>query len=150
MFPSACSFIVLVTTVSLHVSAYMAIFMCVGYFIFICLKDSVSLLFSVFFSRGHTQHVSICVVETCSETVRTNTIKLHADGNITCNTYWTIQCSRMLKYSKRKHRLTSDLVKLQISSLKKFKMFPTTRMICSEKRVAPDNRGFLSGLNVSK
>jgi hypothetical protein len=29
---------------SLHVSAYMAIFRCVGYFIFICLKDSASLL----------------------------------------------------------------------------------------------------------
>jgi hypothetical protein len=34
---------------SLHVSAYMAIFMCVGYFIFICLKDSVSMHFSAFF-----------------------------------------------------------------------------------------------------
>jgi hypothetical protein len=33
---------------SLHVSAYMAIFMCVGYFIFICLKDSASLLFCLF------------------------------------------------------------------------------------------------------
>jgi hypothetical protein len=31
MFPSACNFIVLVFTVSLHVSAYMAIFKCVGY-----------------------------------------------------------------------------------------------------------------------
>jgi hypothetical protein len=29
----------------------------------------------------------------------TSTIKLHADGNITCKTHWTIQCSRMLKYS---------------------------------------------------
>jgi hypothetical protein len=28
-----------------------------------------------------------------------NTIKLHADENITCNNHWTIQCSRMLKYS---------------------------------------------------
>jgi hypothetical protein len=45
MFPSACSFIVLVFTVSLHVSAYMAIFKCVGYFVFICLKDSASLRF---------------------------------------------------------------------------------------------------------
>jgi hypothetical protein len=44
---------------SLHVSAYMAIFKCVGYFIFICLKDSASLLFSAFFSRGLTLHVSI-------------------------------------------------------------------------------------------
>jgi hypothetical protein len=25
--------------------------------------------------------------ETCSETVKTNTIKLHADGNIACNTH---------------------------------------------------------------
>jgi hypothetical protein len=31
--------------------------------------------------------------------VKTNTIKLHADGDITCNTHWTTQCSRMLKYS---------------------------------------------------
>jgi hypothetical protein len=51
MLSSACSFIVLVSTVfQLHVSAYMAIFKCVGYFIFICLKDSASLLF---FSCGH-------------------------------------------------------------------------------------------------
>jgi hypothetical protein len=35
---------------TLHVSAYMAIFKCVGYFIFICLKDSASLLcFRLFF-----------------------------------------------------------------------------------------------------
>jgi hypothetical protein len=39
------------------------------------------------------------LAETCSQTVKTNTIKLHADGNITCNTLWTIQCSRMLKYN---------------------------------------------------
>jgi hypothetical protein len=31
--------------------------------------------------------------------VKINTIKLHADGNITCNIHWTIQCSRKLKYS---------------------------------------------------
>jgi hypothetical protein len=34
MVPSACSFIVLVLTVSLHISAYMAIFRRVGYFNF--------------------------------------------------------------------------------------------------------------------
>jgi hypothetical protein len=28
-----------------------------------------------------------------------HTTKLLADGNITCSTHWTIQCSRMLKYS---------------------------------------------------
>jgi hypothetical protein len=46
---------------SLHVLANMAIFKCVGYFIFICLKDSTSLLFLffAFFSHGHTLHVSI-------------------------------------------------------------------------------------------
>jgi hypothetical protein len=43
---------------SLHVSAYMAIFRCVGYFIFICLKDSASLLFSAFFfSRSSRFHL---------------------------------------------------------------------------------------------
>jgi hypothetical protein len=46
---------------SLHVSAYMAIFRCVGYSIFMCLKDSASLLFLYLFSRGHTLHVFICV-----------------------------------------------------------------------------------------
>jgi hypothetical protein len=56
MFPSACSFIVLVFTVSLHVSAYVAIFTCIGYFIFICLKDSASLFFLPFF---HV--VTLCV-----------------------------------------------------------------------------------------
>jgi hypothetical protein len=43
MFTSASSCILLVFIVSLHVSAYMAIFKCVGYFICICLKDSASL-----------------------------------------------------------------------------------------------------------
>jgi hypothetical protein len=56
-------FIALFFTVSLHVSAYMAIFKCVGNFIFICLKDSALL------------------------TVKTNIIKLHADRNITCKTH---------------------------------------------------------------
>jgi hypothetical protein len=49
---------------SLYVSAYMAIFMCVGYFIFNCLKDSASLVSFFFFlpfSPDHTLHVSICV-----------------------------------------------------------------------------------------
>jgi hypothetical protein len=47
---------------SLHLSAYMAIFKCIGYFIFVCLKDSASLLFFLpFFPRGHTLRVSICV-----------------------------------------------------------------------------------------
>jgi hypothetical protein len=31
--------------------------------------------------------------------VTTNTIKLHADGDITCKTRWTVQCGKMLKYS---------------------------------------------------
>jgi hypothetical protein len=34
-----------------------------------------------------------------------HTIKLHAGGNITCKTHWTIQCSRMIKYSNIKIRL---------------------------------------------
>jgi hypothetical protein len=66
MFPSACSFIVLVFTVSLHVSAYMAIFRCVGYFIFICLKDSASLLFFLpFFQVVTLCMFSICVLFLC-------------------------------------------------------------------------------------
>jgi WD40 repeat protein len=39
----------------------------------------------------------------CSSIVLVFTVlhsaQLHADGNITCNTHWAIQCSRMLKYS---------------------------------------------------
>jgi hypothetical protein len=34
---------------TLHVSAYMAIFRCVGYFYFICLKESASRVFCLFF-----------------------------------------------------------------------------------------------------
>jgi hypothetical protein len=56
--------------ISLHVSAYLSIFRCVGYFIFICLKDSASLLF---FSRGHTLHVSICVFPVLQATRQTHT-----------------------------------------------------------------------------
>jgi hypothetical protein len=42
--------------------------------------------FSVlFFSRGHTLHVSICGAA-MKDSENQNTIKLHADGNITCNT----------------------------------------------------------------
>jgi hypothetical protein len=50
MLPSACSFIVDVSRhcLTLHVSAYMAIFMCVGYFIFIFLNESASLVFCLF------------------------------------------------------------------------------------------------------
>jgi membrane associated rhomboid family serine protease len=45
-----------------HVSANMAIFRCVGYFYFHCLKESALLFFFLpFLSRGHTLHVSICV-----------------------------------------------------------------------------------------
>jgi hypothetical protein len=46
-------------SLSLHVSAYMANIKCVGYFIFICLKDSASLLFFFlpFFPRCHPLHI---------------------------------------------------------------------------------------------
>jgi hypothetical protein len=58
MFPSSCSFIVSVFTVSLYVSAYMAIFKCVGYFIFINLT---SLLFSAFFfTWSHSACFHLC------------------------------------------------------------------------------------------
>jgi hypothetical protein len=45
---------------SLHVSVYMVIFRCVGYFIFICLKNSASLLlFSLLASKQtHTQETT--------------------------------------------------------------------------------------------
>jgi threonine/homoserine/homoserine lactone efflux protein len=48
-------YFMLVSTVSLHVSAYMAIFRCVGYFIFICLKYSASLLKERANRQTHTQ-----------------------------------------------------------------------------------------------
>jgi hypothetical protein len=67
MLPSACSFIVDVSLsyiqlslFTLHVSAYMAIFMCVGCFIFVFLKESASL---VLLARDHTLHVfHLCFV----------------------------------------------------------------------------------------
>jgi hypothetical protein len=81
MLPSACSFIVDVSChcITLHVSAYMAIFRCVGY------------------------------IPTKYETVTTNIYnKAASRRNITCKTHWTIQCSRMLKYSiKRKDTFSS-------------------------------------------
>jgi hypothetical protein len=45
---------------SLHVSAYMVIFKCVGYFYFQIPKGFCCFFFA-FFSRGHTLHISICV-----------------------------------------------------------------------------------------
>jgi hypothetical protein len=56
---------------TLHVSAYMAIFRCLGYFIFICLKESASLFLFAFFSCGHTLHVSICVFLCCFSLLET-------------------------------------------------------------------------------
>jgi hypothetical protein len=41
--------------------------------------------------------------------MKTSKIKLHADGNITCKTHWTIQSIRMLKYSIRVILLFSSL-----------------------------------------
>jgi hypothetical protein len=47
-----------------HVSAYMAIFMCVEYFYFHMPQGfCFAAFFSAFFSRGHTLHVSICAYE---------------------------------------------------------------------------------------
>jgi hypothetical protein len=51
MFKGSCFavfFVFCFHCLSLHVSVYMAIFKCVGYFIFICLKDPVSLGFLCF------------------------------------------------------------------------------------------------------
>jgi hypothetical protein len=129
MFPSVCIFIVLVVTVSLHVSTFMAIFRCVGYVFSYALRILLRCFLLLFLV--HTLHVfhlwprgkegrepkkatksseaeSFNILHTwrwpCRpkhvvRQWRTNTIKLHADRNITCNTHWTMQCSRMLKYS---------------------------------------------------
>jgi hypothetical protein len=91
MLPSACSFIVDVSChcltfscrcFTLHVSAYMAIFRCVGYFYF---------------------HIAegICFAGFCLFCTWSHFARFHLWGglNITCKTHWTIQCSRMLKYS---------------------------------------------------
>jgi hypothetical protein len=59
-----------------------AIFRCVGYFIFICLKDSASLLFSAFFfSRGHALRVSICVFPEQTNNKEKASTQTHAQGN---------------------------------------------------------------------
>jgi hypothetical protein len=69
--PSACSFIVDVSChcftfschcFTLHVSAYMAIFRCVGYFYFHIPEGICFAGFAFFFALGHTLHVSICGV----------------------------------------------------------------------------------------
>jgi hypothetical protein len=52
----------LVSLFTLHVSAYVAIFRCVGCFISIFLKESASL---VLLACGYTLHVSICVFLFC-------------------------------------------------------------------------------------
>jgi hypothetical protein len=51
--PSACSFIVLVVTVLHYMFRPMAIFMCVGYFYFIRLKESASMVLWLIFASGH-------------------------------------------------------------------------------------------------
>jgi hypothetical protein len=51
MFPSTCRFIVLVFTVSLHVSDYMAIFKCVAYFFHVLEGFCFAALFPLPFSR---------------------------------------------------------------------------------------------------
>jgi hypothetical protein len=59
MFPSACSFIVLIFTVFHYCFGLHDHLQVCRIFIFICLKDSASLLFfwfAAFFSRGHTLH----------------------------------------------------------------------------------------------
>jgi hypothetical protein len=137
MLPSACSFFVEVSChcFTLHVSAYMAIFKCVGCYYshvlegtcfdgFFCILHVVTLCtwlcfcrFSYVFScsifpfyfavpcvRVYLLVFLCCLfgaAETCSvkQWQLTSTIKLHADGNITYKTHWTVQCSRMLKYS---------------------------------------------------
>jgi hypothetical protein len=87
----------------------------VGCFIFICLKESASLLFSAFFTWSHSACFHLCFVlalfsfvnfvvslrvclSACSFFV-VCLFCLHADGTITCTTHWTIQCIRRLKYS---------------------------------------------------
>jgi hypothetical protein len=67
MLPSACSFIVdglafCCRCSTLHVSAYMAIFRCVGCFTFIFLKESASLLLLPFLARAYTMQFLICVL----------------------------------------------------------------------------------------
>jgi Na+/melibiose symporter-like transporter len=63
MFPSACSFIYVgFHCLSLHISAYMAIFRCVGYFYFHIFKDSASLSF---FHVVTLCMFSICVLFLC-------------------------------------------------------------------------------------
>jgi hypothetical protein len=99
MFPSACSFIVLVFIISLHVSAYMAIFKSVGYFIFICLKDSASLFFLLFFTWSHSACFNLCLFSVFFRCFCCFLACVCLLALSFCNAQWTIQCSRMLKYS---------------------------------------------------
>jgi hypothetical protein len=88
MFPSACSYIVCWFPLSFttcfglhgHLQAYKILHI---------FKGSASLLEDGHVGRKHV----------VKDSGNQHTIKLHAGGNITCNTHWTIQCSRVLKYS---------------------------------------------------
>jgi hypothetical protein len=123
MIPSACSFIVLVFTVSLHVSVYMAIFKC-GIFYSHMLKGfCFAATFCIFLhvvtlcmfpSMGWVKYevllliiiydiflTVICVFYLLVFFSKFSFVTF--DGNITCNTHWTIQCRRMLKYSIKKY-----------------------------------------------
>jgi hypothetical protein len=114
-------FFLLVFTVSLHVSAYMAIFRCVGYFIFICLKDLLRCFFLSFFSRGHTLHVSICFLYLlqADKHTRKETTKItkenrgkNTTGNMQSKTTWKKkaekQRSRILQAYENKISYTPE------------------------------------------
>jgi hypothetical protein len=84
-------------------------------FYFCMLEGFCFAAFFCFFSHGDTLHVSICVFSVLFSFV-IFVVFLHVclsacfffvvclfcqtDRNITCKTDWTIQCSRMLKYSE--------------------------------------------------
>jgi hypothetical protein len=135
---------------SLHVSTYMAIFKCVVYFIFICLMILLREQTNAYERNRQETRRKTAQEQNKWETCRVwprikrqrsrilkyikiniwrilhtsrwpcrpkhvvkdsgdqNTINLHADGNITCKAQWTIQCSRMLKYSIMKILMTGD------------------------------------------
>jgi hypothetical protein len=122
MLPCDFSFIVLTFTTCFGLHGHLEV---CRIFLFSYVWRILLRCFFALVSRGHTLHVSICAFPVLFSFVNfvsclcvwllafsllfvcsvPNTIKLHADGNITCKIHWTIQCNRMLKYSIMSDRL---------------------------------------------
>jgi hypothetical protein len=84
---------------SLHASAYMAIFKCVGYFYFHMSEEFCFATFFAFFSRGHTLHVSICVFLWCFLSLILLLLALFKFSRQVLSPFWTNTHARSNKFN---------------------------------------------------